>query len=193
VLARHPDTLVVEDDHAGPVAGGKAFTLTSGRARWAVVRSVSKSLGPDLRLAILAGDPETVARVQGRQSVGAGWVSTILQDLVAKLWKDAGVARLLLAADTAYTDRRERLIQALDRRGVRAFGRSGLNVWIPVVEESAAVTALAALGWAVRAGERYRVRSGPAIRVTSAALRAGEVERLAADIAAAVQRRQPVA
>jgi len=192
-LARHPDTLVVEDDHAGPVAGGKAFTLTSGRARWAVVRSVSKSLGPDLRLAILAGDPETVARVQGRQSVGAGWVSTILQDLVAKLWKDAGVARLLLAADTAYTDRRERLIQALDRRGVRAFGRSGLNVWIPVVEESAAVTALAALGWAVRAGERYRVRSGPAIRVTSAALRAGEVERLAADIAAAVQRRQPVA
>ena len=194
VLARHPDALVIEDDHAGPVAGAKAFTLTQARSRWAVVRSVSKSLGPDLRLAILAGDAETVARVQGRQSVGAGWVSTLLQDLVAKLWQDAGVERLLRAADEAYAERRERLIQALERRGIRAFGRSGLNVWIPVVEESAAVSALAARGWAVRAGERYRIRSGPAIRVTSAALRSGEIERLAADIAAAVlPRRQPVA
>ncbi len=194
VLARHPEALVLEDDHAGPVAGTKAFTLTQGRARWAVVRSVSKSLGPDLRLAILAGDAETVARVQGRQSLGAGWVSMILQDLVARLWKDASVERLLETAAKAYTDRRLQLIQALARRGIRAVGRSGLNVWIPVVEESSAVSALAALGWAARAGERYRLRSGPAIRVTSAALQSREIERLAADFAAAVlPRRLPVA
>jgi hypothetical protein len=38
----------------------------------------------------------------------------------------------------------------------------------------------------VRAGESYRMRSGPAIRVTIATLEATEVPRLARDIARAV-------
>jgi DNA-binding transcriptional MocR family regulator len=184
VLQSHRETLIVEDDHAGPVAGVPALTLVHPkRPRWAVVRSVSKSLGPDLRLAILAGDALTVARVEGRRALGAGWVSFLLQGIVESLWSDPSTTRRLAAAADAYRARREGLIEALAERGIAAQGASGLNVWIPVPEEGAMLAHLAAAGWAVRAGERYRLRTGPAIRVTVASLRPTEGERLARDVA----------
>ena len=128
-----------------------------GHPSWAVVRSVSKWLGPDLRLAFVTGDAATVARVEGRQSVGSGWVSHVLQELVVRLWKDPATTRLWRRADRAYTDRREHLVKALRRRHLKATGRSGVNVWVEVPEEAAVVAALAARGWAVRAGEPYRL------------------------------------
>jgi hypothetical protein len=64
------------------------------------------------------------------------------------------------------------------------MGRSGLNVWIPVPEEAAVVAGLLARGWAVRAGEPYRLESAPAIRVTAAALVPAEAERFAEDLVA---------
>jgi DNA-binding transcriptional MocR family regulator len=186
VLERHPDVLVIEDDHGGPISGVPARTLSHPRrSRWAVVRSVSKALGPDLRLAVMAGDAATVARVQGRQALGAGWVSHVLQETVAYLWADPATRRRVEAAARAYTERRAALVEALRREGVRAHGRSGLNVWVPVREEAATVAALAGAGWAVRAGERYRIRSGPAVRVTVSRLAPAEASHVARALAAA--------
>jgi DNA-binding transcriptional MocR family regulator len=183
LLARHDDVLVVEDDHAGPVAGVPAVSLCQKRGAWAVVRSVSKSLGPDLRVALLTGDDATIARVEGRQSVGTGWVSHLLQEMVVALWSDRSTEMLLRRAAETYTERRDALVHALAAHGIEAHGRSGMNVWVPVAEEAAAVTALAEAGWAVRAGERYRLRARPAIRITIATLKPAEAEQLAADIA----------
>ncbi|HEX6256042.1 MAG TPA: aminotransferase class I/II-fold pyridoxal phosphate-dependent enzyme [Euzebyales bacterium] len=183
VLAAHPVVLVIEDDHAGIVAGAAYHTLTGGRDRWAVVRSMAKSLGPDLRLAVLAGDRHTVARVEGRQRLGPGWVSTILQRLAAHLLTDPNVADLLDRAAATYTRRRDALVAALGAVGLDASGRSGLNVWVPVPEEGAVVAGMQRAGWAVRAGEPFRLSADPAIRITAASLDPADAGRVAADLA----------
>ncbi len=187
VLAGHPEVLVLEDDHLGQVAGVPLHTLVVGRRRWAATRSVAKALGPDLRLAALAGDEETVAGVQGAQQRGPGWVSYILQSLVLALLRDAAVAELTARAAGVYGGRRERLLECLEARGVSAHGASGLNVWVPVEDEAAAVGALLQRGWAVAPGAPYRLTRGrPAIRVTTAALPEHAAAALAADLATAL-------
>jgi DNA-binding transcriptional MocR family regulator len=187
VLAAHPEVMVVEDDHAGPVAGAPGVTLAGdGRARWAHVRSVSKWLGPDLRLAVLAGDLGTVARVQGRQLAGTGWVSHVLQRLAVAMWSAPDGADLLERGRETYRRRREALAAALAARGIAAHARSGLNVWVPVPEEGVTTGRLLDAGWAVLAGERFRLRSRPAIRVTVSTLDVAEAGRLAGDIEAAM-------
>jgi DNA-binding transcriptional MocR family regulator len=191
VLAEHPQVVVVEDDHAGPVAGAPCATLAGAdRPSWAHVRSVSKWLGPDLRLAVLTGDPQTVARVQGRQLVGTGWVSHLLQGLAVAMWSAPGGTALLERGRETYRRRREALAEALEARGIRAHARSGLNVWVPVADEGAVTRHLLDAGWAVLAGERFRLRSRPAIRVTVSALETTEADRLAGDIEAATAPRR---
>jgi DNA-binding transcriptional MocR family regulator len=189
LLDARADVLVIEDDHAGPVAGAPLATLWShSRERWAFVRSVSKSLGPDLRLGVVAGDSVTISRVEARQQLGAGWVSHLLQELVVALWADVEVGRLLQRAAEAYAERRSALVAALAERGVAAQGRSGLNVWIPVPDEQAASRRLLDAGWAVAAGERFRHHSPPGIRVSVGSLLPAEAPRLAQALALSGER-----
>lgn len=191
VLDAHPEVLVVEDDHAGPVAGAPGVTLAGGdRPAWAHVRSVSKWLGPDLRLAVLTGDPGTVARVQGRQQVGTGWVSHLLQGLAVAMWSAPGAADLLERGRRTYRERREALTGALAARGIEAHGRSGMNVWVPVADEGTVTRRLLEAGWAVLPGERFRLRSRPAIRVTVSALDVADAAALAGDLEAATAPRR---
>jgi len=190
VLQEFPDTLLVEDDHLGPVAGSRMHAVLAEGARprrWAATRSVAKALGPDLRLAVLAGDAHTIARVQGRQQCGPGWVSHILQSLVLGLWSDPAVHALVERAGATYARRREHLLACLEREGVAAHGASGLNVWIPVHEEAAAIGALLQRGWVLAPGAPYRLAGGPrGIRATTATLTEPEAARLAGDIAEAL-------
>jgi len=151
-----------------------------------VVRSFSKSLGPDLRDAVLAADAVTIGRVEGRQRLGMRWVSHLLQRLTLALWKDREVQALLRSAARSYTQRRNALLDALAAREIGAHGRSGLNVWIPVPEEAAIVTALAEAGFGVCAGERFRLDSPPAIRVSVGSLPAERASELAAALADAL-------
>ncbi len=188
VLRDYPDVLILEDDHAGPVAGVEAHTLCdTKRSKWAVVRSVSKSLGPDLRVAVLTGDATTIARVEGGTIIGMRWVSHILQRLVVALLSETGMNAKLRTASRTYSIRRKALVDALASYGIEACGRSGLNVWVPVPDETETVSLLLDRGWAVTPGQRFRIESPPAIRVCVAALCAEDAEKLAAEIARIVQ------
>jgi len=189
VLRRHPGALVIEDDHAGPAAGTPALTVCRGLPTWATVRSVSKWLGPDLRVAVLAGDPTTVSRVEGRQALGAGWVSHLLQDSVARLWSDPAIGALLERAAQTYGRRRRALTAALAAEGLVATGSSGLTAWVPVRDEHSVVEGLVERGWAVTPGERFRIASPPGIRIAFATLAEDEAPELARALADCIRRR----
>jgi DNA-binding transcriptional MocR family regulator len=189
VLARFPEVLMVEDDHAGAISGVAYHRVVEGHERWATIRSVAKWLGPDLRVAVLAGDDDTVTRVLGRQRLGTGWVSHLLQELTAATWEAARDQGTLRHAATRYAERREHLLAALRAADVPARGASGLNVWIPVTEEVPVVQGLASRGWAVQAGEAYRIETPPAIRVTTAALPVERVPALVGDLVEVLDRR----
>jgi len=175
---------VVEDAHGWELEQGPS-TLTGGQRRWAVIRSISPLLGPDFRLAFVDGDQQTVARVEARQAVTTSWVSQLLQEIVAEMLASADVQHQLRRASAETNKRRLALITALEQRGVRAHGRSGLHAWIPVREEVFAVRHLLDGGYAVLAGERFRLRTPPAVRVTTAQLLPADVEPLADTLAEA--------
>jgi DNA-binding transcriptional MocR family regulator len=187
LLSGRGDLLLVEDDHCAAISGVPLHTLAGATDAWAFVRSAAKAYGPDLRIAVLAGDQRTVERVHGRLRLGPGWVSHLLQDLAVGLWTDDEAARLVSAAEQRYADNRDGLLRALAARGLTAHGRSGLNVWLPVVDETVAVTRLLSSGWAAAPGSRFRIATAPGIRVTIADLSQAEIDPLADAIAAAVQ------
>jgi DNA-binding transcriptional MocR family regulator len=190
LLRRRSHVVLIEIDPVGPVSGLPMTTLTDPPPEhWVSVKSTSKFLGPDLRVAVVAGDPRTIARVERRQALGVRWVSHLLQRLTLTLWSDPSSGRRFARAADVYAQRRQALIDALAAHRITAYGRSGLNVWIPVREETATVQALAARGWGIAAGERFRLRSVPAVRVTTSALVPDEAQRLAADFAAALRSR----
>ena len=157
---------------------------------------MSKSLGPDLRLAVVAGDEATITRVAGRQALGTGWVSYQLQDMVADLWSDASVARTLTTAAQVYAGRGAALRSALAAHGITASGRSGFTCWVPVADEDGVASRLpegtpklAAAGWAVAPGQRFRIAAPPGVRISFARLTEADAASFAAEFARALRHR----
>ncbi|WP_330268269.1 aminotransferase class I/II-fold pyridoxal phosphate-dependent enzyme [Streptomyces griseorubiginosus] len=184
VLRERPEVLVVENDHASAVADAPLWTLAGGGlSRWVHVRTVSKFLGTDLRWAAAACDPITLARHDGRLLLTSGWVSHLLQETVHGLLVDEGTRALVARARETYAVRRSALVRELGERGIEAHGVSGMNVWVPVRDESAVVNGLRSHGWWVAAGARFRLSSGPGVRITVAELEAADAARLASDFA----------
>ncbi|MFG2339955.1 aminotransferase class I/II-fold pyridoxal phosphate-dependent enzyme [Streptomyces yangpuensis] len=185
LLARYPGVLLIEDDHGHGIVDLPLHPLGGVTRHWVLIRSTAKAYGPDLRLAVLTGDEVTLDRVRGRQRLGPGWVSRLLQHAVVELWTSRAVDRAAVAG--AYGERRDALVEALRERGVPAHGRTGLNVWVPVADETVVVTRLLAAGWGVAAGAVFRVESGPGVRLTVSRLEVAEVPVLADAVAAAVR------
>lgn len=191
VLADHPYVLVIEDDHFSLLSTAPRHSLIGpGQRRWALVRSVSKFLGPDMCLAVTASDPETAERLAMRLSPGTTWVSHLLQRLVLALLTDAEVRGGIRAAAEHYATRNTEFVRLLAERGIAASVGDGLNLWVELpVPARAAGEQLMRRGWLARTGDEFVLadaRAAQHLRLTVHDLSDADAERLASDLAAAV-------
>jgi DNA-binding transcriptional MocR family regulator len=186
VLARYPQVLAIVDDHFAPLSSVHwRNPLPEGIQRWALVRSMSKTLGPDLRLAIVASDPTTSAALRLRLNAGSQWVSHLLQELAFACLNDSAFASSLTASQRHYRQQNQRLAAALSRLGVGDYSPGdGLNFWLPLsVPSQPLALRLARAGWLVREGEAFGVKA-PAhgLRLSLGALTEAQIEKLAHDL-----------
>jgi DNA-binding transcriptional MocR family regulator len=152
------DAVVVEDDSAGAIAHDPAISL----GRWLPdrtlhVRSFSKSHGPDLRLAAVSGPSALIAELTARRQLGQGWSSRLLQRILLHLLTDPRTVDQLDHARREYARRRSAAVQRLAEHGIRVAGSDGLNLWVPVDDENAAVVRLASQGVGVAPGAPFAV------------------------------------
>lgn len=192
LIAEHaPGLVVIEDDHSGEISTSPDVSLAAHVPEQVLhVRSFSKSHGPDLRIAALGGPAALVDPIVARRMLGPGWTSRMTQRLLHDLLTDAASRSEVAAASATYAQRQDRLHSALAEHGIRLPHADGINLWLPVADESAALVNLAAAGIRVAPGTPFIVAGGdahavaPHVRVTVGAIQE-DIEEVAAALAAA--------
>lgn len=191
ILSRYPQTLVIIDDHFALLSASPLYPVIAPQTKhWAVICSMSKTLGPDLRLAIVASDPDTSAKLRLRLNAGSQWVSHLLQDLACACLSDENYQRTLVQTQQFYAAQQQKLTQALQQQGIELAAGDGLNLWLPLQTHSQSLAfALAKAGWLVREGEVFGINApSHGLRITLSTLDDHDITRLAADIHQALKR-----
>jgi DNA-binding transcriptional MocR family regulator len=188
VLADHPYVLVIEDDHFSMLSQRRYETLIGpGHRRFALIRSVSKFLGPDMCLAVAATDPETAERLAFRLSPGTTWVSHILQRLVLAQLTDETALAQIADAGRHYAERNSAFAAELTAHGLPAEPADGLNLWVELpVQARTVAERLMRRGWLARTGDEFQLAEHPEpshhLRLTIHDLTAEESARLLDDL-----------
>ena len=152
-ILRGTETIVLEDDGAGDIAVAPYSGIGEVLPEQTVlVKSYSKSHGPDLRIAIVGGRAESVERARAILQFGAAWTSRVLQDALAVMLTDDAVTAQVSAAREVYGHRRDSMIARLTNRGVTVMGgNDGLSIAVRVANEHQALLVLASHGIAADA------------------------------------------
>ncbi|GAA1123976.1 MULTISPECIES: aminotransferase class I/II-fold pyridoxal phosphate-dependent enzyme [Microbacterium] len=193
VLAAHPYVLIIEDDHFSMLSRRPYETLIGpAHRRFALVRSVSKFLGPDMCLAVAATDPETAERLAMRLSPGTTWVSHLLQRLTLTQLTDETVAARIAAASEHYAAKNDDFATRLREHGIEAAASDGLSLWValPIAARTVAER-LMRRGWLARTGDDFALddRAEPSrhLRLTVHDLSDDDAATLVTDLVAAVR------
>lgn len=159
VLAEHPYVLIIEDDHFSMLSQHPYESLIGPEhRRFALLRSVSKFLGPDMCLAVAATDPETAARLAMRLSPGTTWVSHLLQRLALGMLEDADSLVRIREAGRHYAEKNRAFATRLRERGLDAEYADGMNLWLQVSRPAQAVSEqLMRRGWLARTGDDFMI------------------------------------
>lgn len=187
------DILVIEDDSLGSIATAADISLGSQLPQQTLhVRSYSKSHGPDLRLAALGGPMSLMVPIIDRRFLGQGWTSRLLQRVLTDLLTDPSAIAAVDNARREYARRRDALVKVFRRHGIEVVGGDGLNIWVPVADETAAMLLLATEGIGASSGRPFMVNSHqqPHLRITAGLVQA-DFAHVANVIAYAAGARQP--
>ena len=172
VLRTHPDgadVMVLEDDHSAGISRASAVSLGPHLpGRVVHVRSFSKSHGPDLRIAAVGGPAPVLRKIIARRMLGPGWTSRMLQSVLLELLTDASARSAVAHARETYRVRQRELARAVTVAGARLRTGDGLNMWLPVTDERAALLHLAATGIRAAPGTPFSAQlDGPSAAGTS--------------------------
>jgi len=151
------------------------------------VRSYSKSHGPDLRIAALGGPASIVDRIVARRMLGPAWTSRMVQTIVLDLLTSSQSLDEVGEARRQYMARQRTIVAELATHGLELAVPDGINLWLPVRNERAALLELAAAGIRVAGSTPFLASSdGDAfVRVTSGLVSPEDAPRVAAALAAA--------
>lgn len=184
-----PHTLVIEDDHSGAISTAPDVSIgTWLPGRVVHVRSYSKSHGPDLRIAALGGPARIVDAVVARRMLGPAWTSRMLQTILLDLLTQSRSLDEVGEAQRQYFARQRTLVAALAEHGVEVPPPDGINLWLPVADERAALLRLAAAGIRAAAGSTFVVDDAPPhVRVTTGLVTPDQAAQVAEALAAAAR------
>jgi len=193
LLAEHPYVLIIEDDHFSMLSERPYESLIGPEhRRFALLRSVSKFLGPDMCLAVAATDPETAERLAMRLSPGTTWVSHLLQRLALGMLTDENARSRIREAGAHYAERNEAFAARLRAHGVDAEYVDGMNLWVRLAQPARVVSEqLMRRGWLARTGDEFLLADAAVpshhVRLTVHDLDDADAEQLAADISGALR------
>jgi DNA-binding transcriptional MocR family regulator len=180
--------VLIEDDHSGAISVGADVSLGSHLPDQVVhIRGFSKSHGPDLRIAALGGPASVVDRLVARRMLGPGWTSRMLQTILLDLLVEPRSVAAIETARGTYAARQRAVCAALAGHGVVLEPPDGINLWLPVADERAALVQLTTVG--IRAAGGSPFLAVPAaeqhLRITTGLVDVAEASHVAAALAAA--------
>ena len=200
VIAPHPKLLIIEDDQFAEAANTPVGSLLGDprlENQVIYIRSFSKVIAPDLRLALAIARPHLRALLTEAKFYTDGWSSSFSQRTLAHALTDPGIDVVIREAREAYNRRRTDFIHALATPGTPAALRpapaaDGINVWLELqngVSASAVAERAAAAGVIVATGEPFFVRVGrdDALRINIGMFAENEVTAVSQTLIAAIE------
>ena len=169
VIAEYPRALVIEDDHFAGISNERPGSLLQDRRleeRTIYARSFSKSMGPDLRVTLVAARPRLRGPLRDAKLVTDGWSPRIVQRGLAAALEDPALEVVFGQARAAYAERREAATRAIVERLPAASvapSVDGVNLWLQLPPGCDAMDVMqnaAELGVLVSNGEAFYIRPG---------------------------------
>jgi GntR family transcriptional regulator/MocR family aminotransferase len=170
LIAAQPEVVAIEDDHFAGITTTRPGSFFSDERigdRVIYIRSFSKSIGPDFRMAIATARSRLRALLMEEKSFADGWSSRLTQATMAEVFADPHLELALQTTARAYEDRRKAVAAALSSKagGLArvAPGMDGVSVWValsPEVGSSEVIEHGAVLGVLVAPGEPFFIEIG---------------------------------